>query len=232
MRTGLATIDGIGHDTAEAIVRERENRGPFADIYDLSRRVGLREKQLEALSGAGALDDLGINRRQALWLSGSAATARPDYLEGTHSHIDTPLFAPMSDREIMSADRLSTGISPGDHPLAHLRGWLHDQGVCSSVDLRSHDTTRRVWLAGLVTHRQRPATAGGVTFLNLEDEWGLVNVVCSQGLWKRYRLILRHSGALIVRGTLQRSSEGVMSVVADGVSQLAVGAAVRARNFQ
>jgi error-prone DNA polymerase len=116
--------------------------------------------------------------------------------------------------------------------LAHLRGWLHDQGVCSSVDLRSHDTTRRVWLAGLVTHRQRPATAGGVTFLNLEDEWGLVNVVCSQGLWKRYRLILRHSGALIVRGTLQRSNEGVMSVVADGVSQLAVGAAVRARNFQ
>jgi error-prone DNA polymerase len=232
VRTGLATIDGIGQDTAEAIVLERETLGPFADIYDLSRRVGLREKQLEALSGAGALDDLGINRREALWLSGSAATARPGYLEGTHSHIDTPLFAPMSDMELMNADRHSTGISPGDHPLAHLRGWLRDQGVSSSVDLRTHDTTRRVWMAGLVTHRQRPATAGGVTFLNLEDEWGLVNVVCSPGLWKRYRLIVRHSGALIVRGALQRSSEGVISVVADGVSPLTVNAPVQARNFQ
>lgn len=232
VRVGLSGIEGIGKDTAELIVATRDQAGPFADIYDLARRVGLREKHLEALSEAGALDDVGVNRREALWLSGSAATARPDYLEGTHTPIDTPLFAPMSAMETMAADRHATGISPGDHPLAHLRSWLGDQGISSSVDLRSHDIDRRVWIAGLVTHRQRPATAQGVTFLNLEDEWGLVNVVCSKGLWRRYRLILRHSPALIVRGTLQRSDEGVISVVADGASQLAVGSPVQARNFQ
>jgi error-prone DNA polymerase len=42
-----------------------------------------------------------------------------------------------------------------------------------------------------VTHRQRPSTAGGVTFLNLEDEHGLVNVICTQGVWLRYRRIAR-----------------------------------------
>ncbi|CAI8350290.1 MAG: Error-prone DNA polymerase [Cellulomonadaceae bacterium TMED98] len=103
--------------------------------------------------------------------------------------------------------------------------------MSSSRDLRSHDVERRVWLAGLVTHRQRPSTAQGVTFLNLEDEFGLVNVVCSKGLWRRYRLLLRHSAALIVRGSLQRSTEGVMSLVADGASQLAVQVPVAARNF-
>ena len=232
VRLGLAGVDKIGADTAEKIVAERDRGGPYGDIYDLARRVGLREHQLETLAEAGALDDVGLGRREGLWLAGSAATAQPEYLEGSHPPIDIPLFAPMSDVETMRADRRTTGISPGDHPLAHLREWLTEQGVSSSVDLRRHDVQRRVWLAGLVTHRQRPSTAQGVTFLNLEDEWGLVNVVCSKGFWRRYRLILRHSPALIIRGTLQRSAEGVLSVLADGVSQLAVGTEVRARNFQ
>lgn len=232
VRLGLASVEGIGTATAEAIVSARNQGGPYNDIYDLARRVGLSDRQLEALSLAGCLDDVGVNRREAVWLSGSAATAKPEYLPGSHSPIDVPLFAPMSDFETMRADRQATGISPGDHPLAHLRQWLTSQGVSSSADLASHDTDRRVWIAGLVTHRQRPATAQGVTFLNVEDEWGLVNVVCSKGVWRRYRLVLRHSPALIIRGSLQRSSEGVISVVADGVTQLAVSARVVARNFQ
>ena len=232
VRQGLSGIKDIGADTAEAICRERQRGGYFRDIYDLSRRVGLRDTHLEALSTAGALDDLGLSRREALWLSGSAHTAQPEFLEGTHQSVETPLFDPMTEWEVMHSDRIATAISPGDHPLSHLRQWLSEQGVSSSKDLRVHDLDRRVWLAGLVTHRQRPSTAGGVTFLNLEDEFGLVNVVCSKGLWRRYRLLLRHSAALIVRGTLQRSDEGVISLVADGASQLAVHVPVTARNFQ
>ena len=231
VRQGLADIKDIGLDTAQAIETERKRGGRFVDMYDLSRRVGLTEKHLEALSTAGALDDLGLSRREALWMAGSAHTAQPDYLVGTHHALDTPLFADMTSWEVMHSDRLATAVSPGDHPLAHLRPWLTEQGVSSSRDLRSHDVERRVWLAGLVTHRQRPSTAQGVTFLNLEDEFGLVNVVCSKGLWRRYRLLLRHSAALIVRGSLQRSTEGVMSLVADGASQLAVQVPVAARNF-
>jgi len=232
VRLGLSGIQGIGHDTAQAIVTERQRGGAFVDIYDLARRVGLREKHLDALSSAGALDNLGINRREALWLSGPASTAQPQFLPGTHAEVDIPLFSEMTRWDVLEADIQHTRISPGDHPIAPLRTWLSDQGVCSSVDLLSHETERRIWIAGLVTHRQRPATAQGVTFLNLEDEWGLVNVVCSPGLWKRHRLVLRHSSALIVRGLLQRSAEGVISVVADGASQLAVQAPVVARNFQ
>lgn len=231
VRLGLATIQGIGRETAEAIVAQRTEAGAFGDIYDLARRVGLNDSQLEALSTAGALDDLGLSRREALWLSGPASTAQPRYLPGSHQSVSLPPLPQMSPFELMASDRLSTGVSPGDHPLAHLRGWLSDQGVLSSVDLRHYEVGRRVWLGGLVTHRQRPSTAQGITFLNLEDEWGLTNIVCSPGVWKRHRLIFRHSRALIVRGILQRSPEGIISIVADGVSTLPVSTPVQARNF-
>ena len=232
VRLGLASIDGIGEDTASRIVEQRESGGPFAGIYDLTRRVGLGAKQVEALSVAGALDGLGLGRREAVWLAGPAATANPHYLAGTHQDISAPLFPDMSDEELMRANRISTGISPGDHPLTYLREWLSNQGVLATQDLRTYEPGRRVWCAGIVTHRQRPSTAKGVTFLNLEDEHGLVNVICSVGVWKKHRLVFRHSPAVIIRGILERSPEGVMSLVADGVSELAVATPVAARNFQ
>lgn len=232
VRLGLASIDGIGQATAEKIVAERKRGGLFDGIYDLTRRVGLTSAQVEALSVAGAFDGLGLGRRDALWLAGPAATAKPDYLAGTHHEVNIPLFAPMSGEELMRANRISTGISPDDHPVSYLRQWLSDQGVIASRDLATWEPGRRVWLGGIITHRQRPATAKGTTFLNLEDEFGLVNVICSVGLWRKYRLILRHAPAVIIRGLLERSPEGVISLVADGVSELALGTPVVARNFQ
>jgi DNA polymerase III alpha subunit len=63
----------------------------------------------------------------------------------------------------------------------------------------------RVWVGGIVTHRQRPQTAGGTTFINLEDETGLVNVIVSKGAWARYRQVARGASALLIRGTLERT---------------------------
>ena len=138
----------------------------------------------------------------------------------------------MSEQEIMVADRVFTGTSPGDHPLRYLRGWLGAQGVFTVSDMATREVGSRVWVAGLVTHRQRPATARGVTFLNVEDETGLVNVICGVGFWKRHRLVLRDASALIVRGLLERSPEGVVSIVADGVETLEVLVPDSARNFR
>jgi error-prone DNA polymerase len=88
-----------------------------------------------------------------------------------------------------------------------------------------------VLVGGVVTHRQRPATAGGTTFLNLEDETGLVNVICSRGVWARYRRVGRTAAALLVRGRLERA-EGVINVVADQLRPLPLAAATRSRDFR
>ena len=76
---------------------------------------------------------------------------------------------------------------------------------------------RRV--AGLVTHRQRPGTAGGITFLNLEDETGMLNIVCAEPMWRAFRRVGRNANALVIRGRVEHS-EGVTNLVADKLEPL------------
>ena len=101
----------------------------------------------------------------------------------------------------------------------------------TSAGLVDHPAGERVLVGGVVTHRQRPATAGGTTFLNLEDETGLINVVVSQGCWHRYKKTARGAPALLIRGRLEKH-EGVINVVADRLEPLPVGAAPSSRDFR
>ena len=232
VRMGLAGVTGIGARVAERIVAERESGGAYRDLRDLVRRTGLVTAQLEALATAGAFECLGHSRREAIWLSGSAAQDRPEFLPDSVAFVQPPLFTDPSSYEVLAADLWATGLSTDDHPLTHFRSALDARGVLTSRELRTAETDRRVEVAGLVTHRQRPATASGITFLNLEDEHGLMNIVCSVGVWNRYRRIVRESPALIVRGMLERSVEGVTNVVADGFTDLRVGVSHASRDFR
>jgi len=108
---------------------------------------------------------------------------------------------------------------------------LDERGVLTAAQLRDAPADQRVLVGGVVTHRQRPATASGTVFLNLEDETGLVNVICSAGLWSRYRRIARTSPALLVRGSLERV-DGVINVVADKLEPLPLVATTRSRDFR
>ncbi|SJN19797.1 DNA polymerase III alpha subunit [Microbacterium esteraromaticum] len=232
VRLGLSGVRGIGTALAERIVTAREQHGPFRDLHDLVRRTDATAAQLEALASAGTFDCLGISRRTAMWMAGSASEDRARFLPGTAVSVQPPLFADQSSHEQLVADLWATGISTDDHPIAHFRESLRDRGVLRSDQLRDHEEGRRVEVAGLVTHRQRPATASGITFVNLEDEEGLVNVVCSTGVWSRYRQVARDSPALIVRGMLERSNEGVVNILADAFEDLRTRFVHRSRDFR
>ncbi|WP_258546215.1 error-prone DNA polymerase, partial [Microbacterium sp. H6] len=232
VRLGLGGIRGIGMAMAEKIVAEREANGLYRDLNDLVRRTDATAAQLEALATAGAFDCLGLERREAIWMAGAAAEDRSRFLPGTTVAVQPPLFADQSSYERLSADLWATGVSTDDHPLTHFREALRARGVLTAVELQRHEAGRRIEVAGLVTHRQRPATASGITFVNLEDESGLVNVVCSAGVWNRYRRVARDSPALIIRGILERSAEGVVNVLADGFEDLRTGLTHRSRDFR
>jgi error-prone DNA polymerase len=230
VRLGLAGVRGIGEAVATKIVAARD-RGPFASMEDLVRRVGLTTAQLEALASADAFEGFDLDRREALWRAGAAAGDRAEFLPSSIVTVQPPLFADPTSFEILRDDLWATGISVDDHPVAHLRAALDERGVLPSAALRTHETGRRVEVAGLVTHRQRPGTASGMTFMNLEDEHGWVNVICSVGVWKRYRRIARESPALLVRGILERSDEGVTNLLADAFEPLSAGVLHRSRDF-
>ncbi len=232
VRLGLAGVRGIGSEVAEKVVTAREQGGMFTSMEDLVRRTSLTTQQLEALAASGALECLGLTRREALWRAGTAALDQPGFLPGTLPEVQPPLFPEPSAFETLADDLWATSISTDDHPLAHLRPGLDARGVLPSSALRTAEVGRRVEVAGVVTHRQRPSTASGITFMNLEDEHGLINVVCSQGVWMRHRRVARDSSALIVRGMLERSPEGVTNLLADHFEPLGLKIRVTSRDFR
>ena len=216
LRLGLDEVQGIGVDVARRVVAAREER-PFADMADVSRRTGLTTAQMEALATAGAFDCFGISRRQALWNAGYVD--REDQLPGTATAAPPPMLPGMSDVELTVADLWATHISPDLHPIQHVRELLTREGVLAVTDLAAVEHGTRVRVGGLITHRQRPATASGVTFLNLEDETGMLNVVCSVGVWTRYSRVARNAAGMIIRGTVEKNS-GAVNLVADRMDRI------------
>jgi len=227
VRLGLSSVRTLGPEVADRIAAGR----PYSSMEDLARQVGLSQAQLEALATAGAFSSFGEGRRAALWAAGAVAQARPDRLPGVVVGTVSPELPAMTAVEETVADLWSTGISPDHHPVEFARPALTAQGVLRAVDLATAEPDRRVLVAGVVTHRQRPATAQGITFLNLEDETGLVNVICSREVWARHRRVARSAAAMVVRGRLERY-EGVVAVVADRIDALSLAGRTASRDFR
>lgn len=231
VRQGLSRIRTIGADLAERIERERRANGPYRSMTDLARRTGCSTTHLEALATADAFAGFGLSRREALWAAGAAAQDRPDRLPGTVTGTEAPTLPGMSDVDVLVADVWATGLSPQTHPARFLRAELDRAGALPIDRLAGVESGTRIRVGGIVTHRQRPATAGGVTFVNLEDETGMLNVTCSPGLWQRYRKVARMSTALLVRGRLENVA-GVLNLVADRLDAISPPIAATSRDFR
>jgi error-prone DNA polymerase len=232
VRIGLGSVRGIGDDLAERIVAERGGHGAYASPEDLVRRVpGLSVAQLEALATAGALGGFGLDRRRALWVAGAVAQVGADRLDGIVTGVDAPRLPGLDPVDEARADLWATGVSPEGHPTRFVRGLLDELGVVTATGLAERDHGSKVTVGGVVTHRQRPATAGGTTFLNLEDETGLLNIVVSKGCWLHHRRVVRTAPAVLVRGRLERV-DGVTNVIAERIEALPIRSALRSRDFR
>jgi error-prone DNA polymerase len=233
VRLGLSSVRSIGTELAEAIVAEREAHGAFTSMADLARRVGMSADQVEALATADAFVDFDVSRREALWSAGAAATARPGQLDVEIFSELPPVGLPvMTEPEQLIADMWSTGITTEIYPTALIRPRLTSLGVITHDGLCALPDHTRVTIGGVVTHRQRPATARGVTFLNIEDETGLTNVIVDEVVWQRYRRVARESGGLLIRGMLEHSRDGVINVLAERIDKLHLGLRTVSRDFR
>ncbi|HWG15453.1 MAG TPA: error-prone DNA polymerase [Streptosporangiaceae bacterium] len=226
IRLGLRGVRNLGADTAAAVAAGR----PYRDLEDFARRTRLSPLALEALAAAGAFGCFGAGRRESMWAAGAAAAIRPAQLPGSTPGLTAPVLPAMTPVEETVADLWATGIY-GTHPLVHLRAELDTGGVLTAAGLTTAPPGGRVVVGGLVTHRQRPETAGGVVFMSLEDETGMANVICPPHVWARYRRIGAESGALLVHGRVERT-EGATNLVATRLRRLRVAAAPPSRDFR
>jgi error-prone DNA polymerase len=211
VRVGLAYIKGVGEEPAKAFVSERARGGPFRGVVDLAQRAPLDRPGLEALVASGACDSFGWPRRQLLWRLGLAPRSVSVGAGGLERQLALPLeptteipgLSEQTPWERMLADYRLTSLSVGVHPLELLRPHLPAE-VVTSVELAQLGNGAAVTLAGLVVARQRPATANGVVFMLVEDEYDQVNLVVSSEIYDRYRALVRAEPLLLVRGRFER----------------------------
>ncbi len=233
IRMGLRMIRGFREDDARRIEAARL-AGEFVDIADLGERARLDSRAQEQLADAGALRGLAGDRHRARW-EVAGVQKQLGLFAGLPSQEEPPVSLPRPTvGEDLQADYASVGTTLGPHPLALLRSELKARRCRSSRELLEVEHGRNVSVAGLVTGRQRPGTASGVTFVTLEDEFGNVNVVVWRDLAERQRQVLVGSQLLKVDGTLETEGE-VRYLIAGRLSDLSsllTGISVRSRDFR
>ncbi len=232
VRLGLKHIRGIGSEVASRIDLFK----PYSSLNDLSSRASLLPATMEQLAQARALDSLITGsdelrlRRTAIWES-KGAVESTGRLPGTIGH-STPLLPSETLEERASLDIYATGMPIDNHPISLIRENLKENAVTCAKDLIKLKHKDKVRVAGYVTHRQKPPTANGVVFMNLEDETGLINVIFSKGAWARWRDIASED-ALLIYGFIERAgSTSAITVVVEKVLVLNLGVTLGSRDYK
>jgi error-prone DNA polymerase len=231
LRVGLRYVRGLSEALLDRIDEARTEQC-FTDLADFTRRTNAPTDALEALATAGAFGCFEHSRREALWAAGALRDARPDKLPGVVTGAEAPELPGMHEEEEIAADLWATGLSAARHPTELIRDELTGRGIATAAQLRELPDRSVVDVAGVVTHRQQPSTSKGVIFLNLEDETGLVNVICTPDVWRRFRAVARTAPALEIRGLLERY-QGVTNVLARRIVALPLGLSdlLKSRDF-
>jgi error-prone DNA polymerase len=227
VRMGLRYVKNLGEKEVTRIEAARILGGEFTSPEDLAFRTGLDVDSLHGLAASGALESVGLERREGMWAAGALAEIDPERLPLSLG-VEAPGLEEMTEEESHRADLWSTGVS-ARHPMSFVRDQL-DDCLTAAEALEMKRNGSRVKVAGVITHRQRPGTAKGVYFLNLEDETGLLNIVVLPDVWAKHRNVVRKSPALVIHGRLEYH-DGVTNIVARDFEPLGVQT-VRSRDFR
>ena len=233
LRVGLRLVRGFSEGDARHIEQARAVRA-FADVADLCERSMLDARARERLADAGTLRGLAGHRHRARWAVAGVEEQRPLFGVATQPREQQAVLPLPGVGEDLQADYTTLGTTLGRHPMALLRAQLHARRCRSSKELGSIPSGRHIVTAGLVVGRQRPQTASGVTFVTLEDEHGMINVVVWRQLAEQQRRPFLESRLLMVEGTLEAES-GVRHLIArrlHDLTPLLSSLDVRSRDFR
>ena len=213
LRLGLRMVKGLSEGAALRIVAARDGS---ADIDDLAKRAQLNRHELACLAKADALASLAGHRRNALWQTLGFDPPTKLLMDAKRIEPQAELFPPSEGQDIV-ADYAHTGLTLRRHPLALLRNKLSAQKMLTATNLKQIPHGQRIRIAGIVTGRQRPGTASGVTFVTLEDETGYSNIVVWRSLADKQRRVLLGASLMGVDGIVERKGE-VIHIIAKRLS--------------
>jgi error-prone DNA polymerase len=233
VRMGLRFVKGFGEKDGDRFLAAR-TIAPFASLADVARRTALNRQALGALAEAGAFESLGLSRRSALWEApGAVHDTRMSLTLSDPHDVPVPVFPPLDAGETIAWDYRTSSHSVRGHPLSSLRPALQRQGLSDAKTVQAMSSGTTVRYAGLVTHRQRPPTASGVTFMTLEDETGFVNLVIWDRVFQAFSVLARTASLLGVTGTIE-SKENVVHLIVQRLwipRDVKVRESVKSRDF-
>ena len=201
VRLGMNRVRGLSQDSGWRIEEARAVR-LFSSVCDLALRASLTAADMQVLAAADALRNLAGHRREALWKASVAAPGK-GLLKSAIPESDPIQLLASSDIDQMASDYRTLGLTLGRHPLSFLRKQLFTKRFMTAEILRNYQQGQFARACGIVTVRQRPATAKGTIFVTLEDETGNINVVIWPSLIKRQRKELLNASLLGVYGIWQ-----------------------------
>ncbi len=232
IRFGLGAIKGTGDAAVDSIIQEREDNGPFSNIFDFAKRVNLRavnKKTFEAMAYAGAYDSLGDLHRAQYFFSpeneninliekaikyGNSYKAEQDTsqasLFGGTAAVEIPLpkippCEPWSDIEKLKYEKEVVGFYISGHPLDQYRLELENFCTCQ-VDQYLDYKGRDINVAGIVSKTTVRQTKTGKTFalFSIEDYSGSVDMALFGEDYLKLAHYIRPGEFLYIKGKVQQ----------------------------
>ena len=219
LRLGFRMIGGLKKTIGDTILANRTS--DYRSLDDLAKRCRFSRATLEKLAHADVFRSLNLNRREALWMAKgqeSSANSMPLFGDVVDEE-ELPIQLPsMNEQQEVFTDYSTLGLSLRSHPMSFYRKQLEAirqrPTIVPFKTLKELRHNQHVRIAGLVLLRQRPSTAKGITFVTLEDETGVANLVIHQRTWERFYRVAKKSNAWIVTGRVERKHDVIHVVVA------------------
>ncbi len=179
IRYGLSAVKGVGRSAAQAIVKERQQHGPYKDFEDFVVRVsekGINRRAIEFFIQAGGLDTFPGNRREKIAILPTIIEGRvkekqnsmagqmtladllgEDNQEAGEFRIRMPKLPEYSKEELLQYEKEALGFYLSGHPLDAYRAVMDANVSATSADFRRDDETGTVPLRD-----QQKVTVGGI----------------------------------------------------------------------
>ncbi|MDP6375407.1 MAG: DNA polymerase III subunit alpha [Pseudomonadales bacterium] len=223
---GLGAVRGVGEGSVEAIVKARDEGGPFKDLSDFCVRVDARranKRVMEALIRAGAMDDFSgdgedidtVRARLAISMNdamqGAEQAARDEAIGmadmfGGVTEATPPLavrqsVTPLSQAERLTFEKEALGLYLTGHPIEPYLGEL--KRFCTRInDLSPGNSSQRV--AGLIVNlRTMRGRRGDMAFVTLDDRSGRIEAAVFSDVLAGVRDKLSKDSLVVVEGEVQ-----------------------------
>ncbi len=239
IRFGLDAVKGLGYQAVEAIIRAREEGGPFSSIWDFCRRVdcqAVNKRAVESLVKCGAMDSLPGTRTGMMRIlpnaQASGAQTQQDAQRGQGSFFDLddgpgavaepdlPVPELPDEREQLNEwEKETLGLFLSSHPLKEVRPALRKRVDCSVYELASKKDGEWVTVGGMISECKRIRTKKGdpMMFATLDDLEGQVEMLVFNSAFEQNADKVDVDRIVLVRGRVDHKDAGETKLIAQEV---------------